>query len=132
LTLRANLAQSLARALPLAGCLLLCYPPAARGVPLKIAHQQFQLKNGLNVILHPDPRLPPRNAAMVVAGQLDTARARKLVQRYRDVTPAVVHRFCRKLLDPGRRVLLVVEPRPQAQPRPGARKADGAHAAVAP
>ena len=28
------------------------------GVPLKIAHEQFRLKNGLNVLLHPDPRLP--------------------------------------------------------------------------
>jgi predicted Zn-dependent peptidase len=58
LELDAKPAGKWARALPLAGCLLLCGPAAARGAPLKIAHQQFRLQNGLNVILHPDPRLP--------------------------------------------------------------------------
>ncbi len=43
-------------ALIMAG-LLLSAPPA-QGAPLKIPHEMFQLKNGLTVILHHDPRLP--------------------------------------------------------------------------
>ena len=47
------------------------------GAPLTIPHQQFRLKNGLNVVLHHDPRLPRVAVNLLYrVGSRDDPRAR--------------------------------------------------------